>query len=176
MKSTKVKVLGAAAGLLLLLGITNSGDKNDTKKDAGSTPTTEQVADAPQKPAHGFAAAANKLGDEFGDDLRSIEKSGRVIDVKLNADENLTNGLTLGGMERDAGKVFKIVADADAIPGEEIMVELYLPLTNTATGQESNDRVNIFVLTHADAEQIDWSNADTIDWENYRTFVHPALR
>lgn len=166
----------ALVALLLAGALVACGEeavRDDSSKTTAADKTT--AAAKPSKPKSKWRQVRDGLEDQYGKRIKEITREGNAIVVGVKAEDNFTNGLILGGMDRDSGDTFKLIYNDVGMHPREVLVQGYLPLTDTKTGKESEDVVTVHALKRAEAEQIDWDNADAIQWDSYRTFKHPAL-
>jgi hypothetical protein len=154
---------------------TSSNSAGSGDSPAPSQTTAEKKA--PALPKLGtWARAKSELRDKFeGGRIRKLTRDGKIVVLRLKADDNLTNGLIKSGMKHDAQDAFRQVFKDAAYHPPEMLVWFYFPLVEKATGKEGSRVVAVYALTRGQAVDINWANEDSIDWDIYRTLLHPAL-
>lgn len=102
---------------------------------------------------------------------------GYGVLVDFDASENLTTGMTKGGMERDMWQSYEALyteAEADV---RTAMMTAYFPTTDQM-GNDSETPVYQTELDRETAEQVNWENAVALEWDSIWevTLLHPEFQ
>lgn len=195
------RVIGTTWAVVALLVLLGNGQKNVPKStEVASQKQTEQAKQVEQKKEPEAQEAKPKTIEEQVkqviidtakdktntdkdrvidlqiNDHAGTEKQGdKIIIAKLNANENLSNNLTKGGILIESNKVFQNLFALPEI--EEVVLMWHLPLTDVY-GKTEDGVVLKVALSKETAGKIKW---DSFNKDNYpkvaqQYWEHPAFK
>lgn len=135
------------------------------------SPTPEPPVRPTPKPDEALRAivATAFAGDTNGEKkrLRDVQivaqqGDGWGVFVQFNADENLTNGLTKGGIELRMRDGYKAIYGS-GLPVRAASMAAWLDVVDQY-GNKSEATVYKTILEGAVARKVNWSNTDILDW------------
>lgn len=191
----------AGVAFLVILALAEEPDTSNTTLDA-STPETVSTETDPPEPSPPKTleqsvseVAVEALGKTVNWDGRPAtimnistieqvageDEGGYLVDIEYRANDNLTTGMTRGGMINDAMELIEKLSTTSEFSEVKIyMLKPHLTLVDKY-GNESVDQVGKIVLRKAIADRINWDNmyADAFEailQTDGQLWLHPALR
>lgn len=177
---TKLLIIGGVV-IFFIAGIASLNDASQYETSNNTQEKQEQKEeDTYEYVSEGdLRSYEDKLVEELGVEVRdkpsikSISEEDGELVVTFRASENLTSGMTRGGMLRDMKHIFRTSPEKY----ESVLAVAHLPLTDQY-GNTEEQWVSKISLSRETMDKINWDNFFPEDFSGVagRYLIHPTLQ